>query len=72
MTVCVYRVEWQDDGDRTHVVAYGERRGAAISKARRESLKHTVAYVVASRGGNACGLKSYGNGRVMDTEGDGF
>lgn len=77
MPAFTYQVEWQDDEDRTHVKPYGERRYAAIAAARRQSSKHMVAYVVALKsrpdGGTvAVGHKSYGQGLVIETDGDGF
>jgi hypothetical protein len=72
-----YQVEYQDDDDKTHVVPYDRRRTAALAAARRASKKFMVAYVVAckvERDGSepAVGHKSYGNGLVMETEGEGF
>lgn len=73
----VYQVEFQDDDDRTHVISYGTRKTAAMATARRMSDKHVVACAVACKprrdGGNvAVGHKSYGQGLVMETDGEGF
>lgn len=72
-----YRVEWSDDNDTVQTVPYQHRRTAAMSKARRVSKSSVmVAYVVACRvtryGEEPCGHKSYGNGSVMETDGEGF
>lgn len=74
-----YQVEYQDqdDGYRVNVKPYGHRKTAAISAARRASNKHMVAYAVACRkqpdGGEVTvGHKSFGEGLVIETEGEGF
>lgn len=73
-----YQVEYQDDDDRTHVEPFEGRRSAAVAKARRMSDKHMVAYVVACKHRKsdnaymACGHKAYGQGLVIETEGEGF
>lgn len=78
MVTYEYQVEYQDDDDKTHVEPFGSRRSAALSKARRMSNKHMVAYCVAckyrasDRAYMSCGHKSYGQGIVIETEGEGF
>ena len=78
MTKFEYQVEYQDDEDKTHVEPFQGRRSAALAKARRMSNKHMVAYVVACKWYDgdrmfaACGHKSYGQGLVIETEGEGF
>lgn len=72
MTRYTYRVEWEDE-DVTHVNHYDGRLSAAVAKARRESVKHICAYVVAlDASGAPCGHQSYGRGSVMETDGEGF
>lgn len=78
MATYEYQVEYQDDDDKTHVEPYQGRRSAAIRRARAMSRKHMVAYVVAcgwqsdDRAYMACGHKSYGQGLIIETEGEGF
>lgn len=71
-----YQVEHQDERGREYVKPYGVRRQAAQSAARRLSDKHCVAYVVAcrqvGRHEEAVGHKVYGQGSVIETEGEGF
>lgn len=72
-----YQVEFQDDDDKIHVKPYGTNLAAARQHAARMSVKHMVAYVVSCKdlpdGGNvSVGHKSYGNGCVIETEGEGF
>lgn len=77
LDVFTYQVEYQDDDDKTHIIPYGTNKPAAIVRARRASNKHMVAYVVACKalrdGGDAAvGHKSFGQGSLMETEGEGF
>lgn len=73
-----YQVEWEDDDGKTHVEPYQAAKLAALASARRASRKHGVAYCVAckyrssDRAYMACGHKSFGDGLVMETEGEGF
>lgn len=63
-----YQVEHVDDDDKMHERYYHNNRTAAIRYARRMS----VAYVVALVDNDRAGHKSYGNGCLMETLGEGF